>query len=93
MGFQNAFSLYFRLITADADRKCKTFNLRFASFVQHFYDDRVEHNWIRNDVEQNSSIYMFSLYAQRGVGVVHTPAFGSEGPRFDPRQQPLVQLL
>ena len=24
--------------------------------------------------------------------VVSTPAFGSEGPRFDPRQQPLVQL-
>ena len=24
--------------------------------------------------------------------VVRTPAFGSEGPRFDPRQQPLVQL-
>ena len=24
--------------------------------------------------------------------VVRKPAFGSEGPRFDPRQQPLVQL-
>ena len=24
--------------------------------------------------------------------VVQTPAFGSEGPKFDPQQQPLVQL-
>ena len=24
--------------------------------------------------------------------VVNTPAFESKGPRFDPRQQPLVQL-
>ena len=41
-------------------------------------------------------IMMMTINKQEGEQdgrVVSTPAFGSEGPRFDPRQQPLVQQL
>ena len=37
---------------------------------------------------------MFDLWlsGEQDGRVVNTPAFGSKGPRFDPRQQPFVQL-
>ena len=44
-------------------------------------------------VQLSIIIHLFTLiYGEQDGRVVSTPAFGSEGPRFDPRQQPLVQL-
>ena len=36
--------------------------------------------------------YQPPLYGEQHGLVVKAPGFGSKGPRFDPRQQPFVQL-
>ena len=89
----NAFRNYFRIthILVYLNFNLETLKMMARNLLSYFF--YFSTFWADYQVRSriNPELFFISWWEQDGR-VVKAPDFGSKGPRFDPRQQPLVQL-